>query len=209
MDIAVRCAECECAPEECGMNGQYDKGIRSCPNCKVDSCCCISLHLTENKNQCCDDTSCKRVDLLSSGRSTSPVFPHKKALRGFGLWRFFQRIQQPGIKVIIRSLKPLVVTWQTSKASEVRSTFDTNDIFDKKIDAETQKMTAGNGDVSTNENLSIICAVLSQLHQKPQTVISNIIFQPDVSDVRLNLGVVRANIGDNLAYRGKKGYVQL
>ena len=89
MNMAVRCAECECAPEECGLNGQCDKSIRSCPNCKADSCCCISVHLTEKGNQCCDDTSCKNADLTSSGRGTSPVFPHKKAQRGFGLWRFF------------------------------------------------------------------------------------------------------------------------
>jgi hypothetical protein len=88
MNMAVRCAECECASEECGLSGQYDEGSRSCPNCKADSCCCISLHLTDKKNNCCDDTSCKNIELASSARSTSPVFPTKKAQRGIGLWRF-------------------------------------------------------------------------------------------------------------------------
>ena len=87
--MTLRCAECECAPDECGLSRQYDNGIRSCPNCKADSCCCISIHPTEGKNHCCDDSSCKNVDLAFSGRSTSSVYPHKKAQRGFGLWRFF------------------------------------------------------------------------------------------------------------------------
>lgn len=90
MNMAVRCAECECAPEECGLSGQYDEGSRSCPNCKADFCCCISIHLTEKKNNCCDDTSCKNIELASSGRSTSPVFPYK---RGIGLWRFFHYVK--------------------------------------------------------------------------------------------------------------------
>ena len=50
---------------------------------------CKSIHPTEKKNHCCDDSSCKSVDLAFSGRSTSSVYPHKKAQRGFGLWRFF------------------------------------------------------------------------------------------------------------------------
>ena len=63
--MTVRCAECKCAPEECDRSEYYGDSL-ICANCKVDSCCCLSIHATKKKDQCCNDSSCKNIDYALS-----------------------------------------------------------------------------------------------------------------------------------------------
>ena len=59
--------------------------------------------------------------------------------------RFIQKISQPGSKVIVITLNPLVVVWQISKTAAAGAT-DTTDTTDMKKDLGDQKTIVGNGD---------------------------------------------------------------
>ena len=56
--MIVKCAECECTPVECDKVDSTENTI-GCINCtKEDKCCCLAIHLVEDRYQCCDDSSC-------------------------------------------------------------------------------------------------------------------------------------------------------
>ena len=94
----VKCAECQCAPAECNQGqGEYLAKSVTCQNCKVTSCCCLAIHSIQEKNRCCNDSSCKNIDLAFLGLNpnnrrinlTTSESPHKKTQTGFSLWQFF------------------------------------------------------------------------------------------------------------------------
>jgi hypothetical protein len=65
--MIVKCAECECTPVGCYKREYSEKKI-GCINCrKQDKCCCMNIHFTDDKNQCCNDSSCTRPDIPFSG----------------------------------------------------------------------------------------------------------------------------------------------
>jgi hypothetical protein len=65
--MIVKCAECECTPIDCNKREYSAKKI-GCINCrKQDKCCCMDIHFIDDKNQCCNDSSCARLDISLSG----------------------------------------------------------------------------------------------------------------------------------------------
>jgi hypothetical protein len=61
--MIVKCAECECTPVECNKVESSENAI-SCINCtKEDKCCCLAIHLIEDRYQCCNDSSCTGIDI--------------------------------------------------------------------------------------------------------------------------------------------------
>lgn len=91
----VKCAECQCTPAECNQV-EYPANSTPCPNCKVNSCCCLAIHSIQEYDKWCNESSCSNADLVFSGRNTSngpkdatSGFTRIKTQRGFGLRQFF------------------------------------------------------------------------------------------------------------------------
>ena len=63
--MIVKCAECECAPVKCNVDSSENTIGRI--NCtKDDKCCCLAIHLIEDRYQCCNDSSCTGIDITFS-----------------------------------------------------------------------------------------------------------------------------------------------
>ena len=72
--MIVKCAECECAPVECNKVKSSENTI-GCINCtKEDKCCCLDIHLIEDRYHCCNDSSCTGID-ISFSRSNPQIKP--------------------------------------------------------------------------------------------------------------------------------------
>jgi hypothetical protein len=78
----------ECIKEETYGGAMY------CANCtREGKCCCLVIHVKEDRNQCCDDSSCTGLDIPFSG--LNPEIKHTNGIRcsqsktGFGIRSFF------------------------------------------------------------------------------------------------------------------------
>jgi hypothetical protein len=72
MNKLVKCAECECTPSECQIDGDF-KNSQRCVNCiKEDGCCCFAIHDVK-ENECCNDNQVGNCYLHRSGRDSSNI----------------------------------------------------------------------------------------------------------------------------------------
>jgi hypothetical protein len=96
MNKVVKCAECECTPPECQIDGDF-RNPQRCVNCiKEDGCCCFAIHDVK-ENECCSDNQVENCYLHRSGRDSSNIDIGKiksfsdpqKSGKGLGLGNFF------------------------------------------------------------------------------------------------------------------------
>jgi hypothetical protein len=60
--MIVKCAECECAPTECKGGESFENA--QCANCSKDNaCCCVAIHVTKEKDPCCNNRTCSKTDI--------------------------------------------------------------------------------------------------------------------------------------------------
>ncbi len=65
--MVVKCAECECIPTTCHRE-ESSRSKTRCGNCtKEEQCCCMAIHLIEDKDECCSDSSCTRSEVCFPG----------------------------------------------------------------------------------------------------------------------------------------------
>ena len=91
--MVVKCAECECTPTIC-QRKESSRSMTHCGNCtKEEQCCCMAIHLIENKDECCSDSSCTRFEVRFPG--LNPQTKHTNGIQspqpemGFGIRSFF------------------------------------------------------------------------------------------------------------------------
>ena len=95
--------------------------------------------------------------------------------------RFIQRISRPGSKILVVSMKPLVVIWQTAKDSHSskNNISDISDISDNKNDPTEIKNKEDKGDDNTriSEN-----SLNETIEPNPATDVHKSLHDPDFSD---------------------------
>src|ERR671922_2206579 len=89
--MSIKCAECQCVPEECIKLG----AIQRCLNCTKETCCCIAIHhcftaatnLSVMDDDCCSSGVCKNnsnnasVELRTKSKgSIYEFFRHVKTM---------------------------------------------------------------------------------------------------------------------------------
>jgi hypothetical protein len=88
--MSVKCAECQCAPQEC----IHVNASQRCQNCTKETCCCIVIHhnfttamnLSVMNDDCCSDGVCKNNNNMTaelrakSKGSIHKFFRHVKSL---------------------------------------------------------------------------------------------------------------------------------
>jgi hypothetical protein len=90
----MKCAECECTPVECNKKESLENTV-DCANCsKEDGCCCLAIHVLQEKDRCCNDSSCGNQDIPFSDRTANNKKPkagskHEGKMRGLELRTFF------------------------------------------------------------------------------------------------------------------------
>ena len=92
MNMVVKCSECECTPTICHRE-ESSRSTTHCGNCTgEEQCCCMVIHLIEDKDECCTDSSCTRLEARFSGlnpqvKPTNGIqFPQPEI--GFGIRSF-------------------------------------------------------------------------------------------------------------------------
>jgi hypothetical protein len=90
--MVVKCAECECTPTTCHRE-ESSRSTTRCGACtKEEQCCCMAIHLIEDMDECCSDSSCTRFDVRFPG--LNPQTKHTNGIQspqremGFGIRSF-------------------------------------------------------------------------------------------------------------------------
>jgi hypothetical protein len=81
--MSVKCAECQCAPHDCGNTSRSQ-----CQNCTLEVCCCLSVHRPSLKNlvlskqdDCCETGTCQEIKLQKTKKeSVRQFFVNAKSL---------------------------------------------------------------------------------------------------------------------------------